>query len=466
MTTQPNVLLFLTDDHAAWALGQSGIQGFATPNLDRLAKLGISFEHASTPSPVCSPARACVMTGRPPSAVGIHDWLQEVRPDVANHEWMAGQRTLPLLFQEAGYETALVGKWHLGTAGQVPDGFEVCYGLPACQGIHNGLHEFSEHGKLKEIEGNKSTILTDYALKFLSERDPAKPFFLNVGYIATHSPYHTECHAPEALALAAKVDLSAFPNVEPHPWKRNEGFYGAADEGAHIRSCRQGYLAAVMEIDREVGRILDRLEASGELENTIVLYTSDHGCCLGHHGVWGKGNSTRPVNFLETSVRVPLLLAGPGIPVGGTLDAYVDHYDTFAFLANLATGKTLDSEIYPGRNYADLWHSETPAWRDLCVAEYGDARMIRNRETKVVLRNGQGPDEQFDLVNDPEEKVAGPVTDASLVAELEAFYAKYALPDHSGLQVKVQPIHNSYEPWRDGIREQTFSLAPEASEAS
>lgn len=457
MNTKPNVLLFLTDDHAAWALGQRGILGLATPNLDRLATMGVSLENAFTPSPVCSPARACVMTGRLPSAVGIHDWLDEKRPEIAAHAWMEGQLTLPMLFQEAGYETALVGKWHLGSAGKVPEGFSTCYGLPACQGIHNGLHGFSDHGNRIEIEGNKTTILTDYALKYLGERDATKPFFLNVGYIATHSPYHTECHTSEALALAAEADLTSFPQETPHPWQRNEGFYGEADEEAHIRSCRQGYLAAVMEIDREVGRILDALETSGDLENTVIVYTSDHGCCLGHHGVWGKGNGTRPVNFYETSLRVPLRLAGPNIPKGESFDAYVDHYDTFAFLAQLATGEQSDPKRYPGRNYAELWQPGAAPWRDLCFAEYGDARMVRDRDTKIVLRYGNGPDEQFDLSQEPLEKVGGPVTNEKLVAELEAFYAKYETPAKSGLRVKDQPEHNAFEAWRDGIREQLFT---------
>ncbi len=459
MTTPPNILLFLTDDHAAWALGQRSIPGLATPNLDRLATRGVNFQNAFTPSPVCSPARACVMTGRPPSAVGIHDWLEEKRPEVAAHEWMQDQVTLPELFQHAGYETALVGKWHLGSAGKVPQGFSTCYGLPACQGLHNGQHEFSEEGNLIEIEGNKSTILTDYALRFLRERDTARPFFLNVGYIATHSPYHTECHAAEPLAQAAKADFSAFPEAEPHPWHRNEGFYGEANVKAHIQSCRQGYLAAVIEIDREVGRVLDQLESTGELDNTIVLYTSDHGCCLGHHGVWGKGNGTRPLNFYETSLRVPLLLAGPSIPEGQTVDAYVDHYNTFAFLAELATGKKPDATKYPGRSYAELWEAGSAPWRDQCFAEYGDARMARTRSTKVVLRYGNGPDEQFDLAQDPEEKMSGPVIDTTLVAELEAFYEKYESPALSGLKVKEQPEHNSYEAWRDGVREQAFAGA-------
>ncbi|MDE0312235.1 MAG: sulfatase-like hydrolase/transferase, partial [Caldilineaceae bacterium] len=121
---RPNILLFLTDDHGQWANGCYGNSELQTPNLDRLATEGARFADAFTPCPVCSPARACLMTGRTPSQVGIHDWLQEAEPVIGDHDWLAGEETLPQLLSRAGYHCGLSGKWHMGRSHRTPPGFD------------------------------------------------------------------------------------------------------------------------------------------------------------------------------------------------------------------------------------------------------------------------------------------------------------------------------------------------------
>ena len=116
----PNILLFLTDDHGSWALGSYGNREVRSPRLDRLAAEGARFANAFTPCPVCSPARACLVTGRTPSQVGIHDWIEENDPDCGDYDWLAGETTLPQLLQRAGYHCGLSGKWHLGRSHQSP----------------------------------------------------------------------------------------------------------------------------------------------------------------------------------------------------------------------------------------------------------------------------------------------------------------------------------------------------------
>ncbi|RME65254.1 MAG: DUF229 domain-containing protein [Caldilineae bacterium] len=463
---QPNILLFLTDDHGQWAAGCYGNSELETPHLDRLAQEGVRFANAFTPCPVCSPARACLLTGRTPSQVGVHDWLQEAVPVIGDFDWLAGEVTLPELLSQAGYHCGLAGKWHLGRSHTTPRGFDWCFSLPRWQGVHNGPYTYHLNGAARTLDGNKSTLITDHALQFLEQTPKDRPFFLNVGYIATHSPYQAEAHDPALTARFQNATFRDIPPYRPHPWHRNEGLAGGSDPTPEqMRSRYVGYYAAVSEIDREVGRILAKLEEQGRLDNTIVVYTSDHGCALGHHGFWGKGNSTRPLNMYETSLRVPLLIRWPAaLPSGQVATACVDHYDTFQTLCAWAgvdlSRADLAQRAYPGRSYAGLVTGQAgEEWDDTRYGEYGDLRMIRTRTHKFVKRYPTGPHDLFHLAEDPGETLnrAGWESDRAIQEELEtrleAWYARHEASAFSGLAVKFQRVHNRNEAWRDGKRE-------------
>ena len=129
------------------------------------------------------------MTGKTASQVGIHDWLQEAIPEVGERDWLGTTRTLFQYLSEAGYHTGLSGKWHLGQSHLAPRGADYCFGLPGWQGAHNGPYTYARDGELVELDGNKSSLITDHAIEFLDTVPADKPFFLNIGYIATHSPY-------------------------------------------------------------------------------------------------------------------------------------------------------------------------------------------------------------------------------------------------------------------------------------
>lgn len=471
----PNILLFLTDDHGAWALGAAGNTEVRSPRLDRLAREGVRCANAFTPSPVCSPARACLLTGRTPSQVGIHDWLQEVEPAIGDRDWLAGEVTLSELLATAGYRCGLSGKWHLGRSHETPRGFAWHFGLPRWQGEHIGIYTYVRNGEPLTLTGNKTRIIAEQALAFLdetAEAAPDQPWFLQVGFIATHSPYGNQ--EPDLVASYADATFADVPPYQPHPWHKNEGFPQGADFAPDECQRRyRSYYAAVTDMDTQVGRILDQLRARGQLDDTLVIYASDHGLALGHHGFWGKGNSTRPFNMYDTSLRVPLLLRWPagGFAGGRVVAQSVDHYDTFALICE-AAGVALDpARHYPGRSYAPLARGEAlPDWREARFGEYGDLRMIRTPEHKLVRRYPAGPDDLFDLVHDPGEErnllvhdpgeertpieqsaLAG--VEAALRAALADWYARYEDSEHSGLRVKAQPRHNRHEAWRDGLRE-------------
>ncbi len=174
---QPNILLFVTDDHGAWATGFAGNREIHTPMLDQLAHEGQWFANAFTPCPVCSPARACLLTGQTPSQIGIHDWLEEAEPDIANYDWLAGRPTLFDLLKAQGYATALSGKWHLGRSHLPPTGADYHFGLPGWQGAHNQDYTYVRNGEMIPLAGNKSAHITDHALDFLSQA-PSGPALL------------------------------------------------------------------------------------------------------------------------------------------------------------------------------------------------------------------------------------------------------------------------------------------------
>ena len=461
---RPNILLFLTDDHGAWATGCYGNHEVQSPTLDRLAAEGVRFANATTPNPVCSPARACLLTGRTPSQVGIHDWLQEVEADIGNTDWLADETTLPELLNGAGYYCGLSGKWHLGRSHQTPRGFDWCFGLPRWQGVHSGPYTYHLNNQPLTLDGNKTGFITDYALDFLEHAPADQPFFLNVGYISTHSPYNAQ--EADLVALYDNATFRDIPPYVPHPWHSNEGFpQGDAWTDDDLTARYAGYYAAVTDIDRNVARILQRLRDQGRLDNTLVIYTSDHGLSLGHHGFWGKGNSTRPFNMYETSLRVPLIARLPDrLPAGHVVTHAVDHYDTFQTICDWAsvTPRRRDHPAnYPGRSYRHLAQAtDGDDWDDTRYGEYGDLRMIRTPTHKLVRRYPHGPDELFDLASDPTETInlsgraAYATVQHDLAARLEAFYRRFDDPNTSGLRVKELRRHNrNAEAWRDGRRE-------------
>ena len=455
MSRRPNIVLFLTDDHGAWANGCYGNGEVHSPALDALAAGGALFKQAYTPTPVCSPARACLLTGKTASQVGIHDWLEEAIPEISERDWLGETRTLFEHLSHAGYHTGLSGKWHLGQSHLPPRGADYHFGLPGWQGGHNGPYTYVRNGELVELDGNKSQFITEHAIEFLDAAPRDKPFFLNIGYIATHSPYAQSSHDAQLTAFYQDCSFDEIPPYEPHPWVKNEGGANALS-ASELRDRYIGYYAAVREIDNNVARVVKALQARGMWEDTFVFYTSDHGCAMGHNGFFGKGNSTRPLNMCDISLQVPLIAAGPGI-AAQTLDQFVDHYDTFHTICELA-GIEPPPDAYAGASYAGLLRGEAMAWDNTRYGEYGDLRMIRDESWKLVLRYPDGPQELFDLRGDPTESVnryrQQPDVAADYRARLEAFYAGHEVAALSGWRVKRLPRHNGgSEAWRDGRRE-------------
>ena len=457
-TEQNNIILIVNDDLAQWALGCYGNSEIHTPTLDYLAATGVLMENAFTPTPVCSPARACLLTGRLASQHGIHDYLSSTIPEIHRRPWLQDEVTLAQLLSAAGYQTAHCGKWHLGNDDQPQAGFAHWFsGVGDYPAEHGGDHRFSLNGEIRTIPGQRTPVITDKAIDFLRGRDKATPFFLHIGYFGTHNPWRGQ---PERLAAAYRD--SAFAGLLDQP---AYPFGAQALESTlatrfNPHEALAQYFAAVAHIDEAVGRLLDELEALQLRDDTLIVFTSDHGLCCGHHGLWGKGNATLPLNMLEESIRVPLVLNNPNrLFARQRRLEFVDHLDLFRTIADYAgiADALAPERNYPGRSFLPLLDNSAalPDWRQIQFGEYGELRMARTRRHKLLRRYyDQAPCELFDLARDPgETQDCFDDTDFAaivdrLTAELEHYFRRYQETDKSGLRARELPRHNMTEAWR------------------
>jgi len=456
MPDRPNILVMLTDDHGQWAAGCYGNREIHTPTMDWMARTGCRFANATTETPVCSPARGCFWTGLYPSQHGIHDYIQQPNPEVNDRDWLADQTQLGELLHRAGYLCGAFGKEHTGRPETPRPGYDAWFINWRRTGPHRGEDlPFSDHGERVEIAGYNDQIVADRAIDWLRARDRSQPFFCYVGPVATHSPYGQ--HPPRLVEQYAEATFDDIPADEPiYPWGRQTG-EGKNAGRADWRRRQMEYYAAVSHIDEQLGRILDTLEQQGELENTIVVYTADHGLNCGHHGLWGKGNATRPYNILEESVRIPMLIAGwEGLFGRQVRPEFVNHCDLFMTLLDIAGAELPAGRHWPGRSFAPMIREARGLadWRSAHIGEYGDLRMARDQTHKLIRRHGRGLDQLFDLLADPRETrnvIADPASVPAiqrLDAALDAHFAPMADSPNSGLLVEQLPTHNPVEAWR------------------
>jgi arylsulfatase A-like enzyme len=453
---RPNIVVVLTDDHGQWATGCYGNREVQTPAMDWLAATGIRMANAMTVTPVCSPARATFWTGLYPSQHGIHDYIGG--GEFRDGPWIESQTQLGELLHHAGYRCGFFGKWHCGTPEETRPGFDEWFCIGRRTGPHHGEQRYVHNGEPYTETGYQARITTDAALRFIRESPSERPFFAFLGMVATHSPYAD--HPPRLVERYRNATFADIPNEPVHPFGRitGEGRNAARQDW---RERQAQYYAAVSELDEQLGRVIDLLDQLGELEDTIVVYTGDHGLNVGHHGLFGKGNATRPLNMLDESIRIPMIVGGWDALFGRQVrPEFADHADLFQTLAEAAGAFLPADRHYPGRSFLPtLTRAQSIAdWKQVQFGEYGDLRMARSATHKLIRRHGRGDDQLFDLVADPREthNVIGDPAHAHVVQELDAQierrFAPMADSPKSGLRVTELRAHNNVEAWR-GERE-------------
>jgi choline-sulfatase len=442
---RPNLLSILTDDQGYWALGCYGNEEIRTPNLDRLARTGIRFDDFFCASPVCSPARASILTGRIPSRHGIHDWIRKGNMAEDGHraiEYLRGQTAYTEILARNGYTCALSGKWHLGHSLLPQKGFDHWYVHQTGGSNYHGAPMIRD-GRPYEEPGYVTDAITDDALGFLEgRREVDPPFYLGVHYTAPHSPW-VDQHPEEIVDSYDGCPFASCPDEPAHPWQIRSAPRGT---GERRREILKGYFAAVTAMDQNVGRLLDCLEEKEMREDTLVIFMSDNGMNMGHHGFFGKGNGTFPLNMYDTSVKVPALLSMPGTcPENRVEEGLYSQYDVMPTILEFMGLDNPEGEGLPGRSFSALLNGEElPGRREIFVFdEYGPVRMVRDGRWKYVHRYAYGPHELYNLEDDPGERVnlyGDEGLDeivAGLKARLDRFFHRYVDPALDGSREAV-----------------------------
>ncbi|MBP7934853.1 MAG: sulfatase-like hydrolase/transferase [Phycisphaerae bacterium] len=421
ISRRPNVVLLLTDDQRFDTIAALGNREIRTPNMDRLAASGVAFTHAhvmgSMHGAVCMPSRAMLMTSRT---------LFHLRPNAAVIP--PEHLTLPELLRRHGYVTFGTGKWHNDRAS-----FARCFtrgGNVFFGGMSDHLrvpvYDFDPTGQYPEGRnrpGEKfsSELFSDTAIRFLHDYKGDKPFFLYVAFTAPHDPRM----APQEYAtLYPTTGVLLPPNFLPeHPFD-NGDLRGRDEQLAPwprtpeiARQHIAAYYAMITHLDAQIGRILDTLKETGDAENTIVILAGDNGLAVGRHGLMGKQS------LYEHSGRVPLLIAGPGLPRAEKRNALcylLDIYPTLCDLLEVPTPIEIE-----GRSLFPVASKGGPGPRDHLFLSYRDCqRALRTDRWKLILYNvaGQETTQLFDLQQDPWEtkNLAGDPSQLERVRELKA----------------------------------------------
>ena len=438
---QPNILFIFTDDHALNAISAYGgplAKIAPTPHLDRIASEGMLFKHCLVTNSICAPSRAVVLTGK----------YSHLNGQRTNHARFDGsQQTAPKLLQEAGYQTAIVGKWHLKSTPTGFDHFEVLKG----QGQYYNPMLLTNGRELNHV-GYTTDIITDQALKWLEQRERGKPFFLMCQHKAPHGKWEPalrhlgefdDVEIPEPPTLfddysgrsaapaghemgiaehigpsrlmfrySSKFTPEQYETFDAYFRPRNEAFKNANLTGRqrtqwNYQRYIRNYLRCVKAVDENVGRILKYLDDAGLAENTAVIYSSDQGFWLGEHGWFDKRW------MYEESLHTPLLVRWPGATRPGsssdTLVSNVDFAETFLDIANVKVPEEMQ-----GRSLTPLLRGEMPTdWRKTHYYHYYEAGAhgvplhfgVTDGRFKLI----RFPDEKldtwefFDLQNDPME---------------------------------------------------------------
>lgn len=467
---RPNIVFIFTDDHAAQAMSCYGSAVNETPHMDRIAAEGMKFANCFCTNSLCGPSRAVILTGK-------HSHLNGFRQN--GDQFDGAQQTFPKLMQKGGYQTAIIGKWHLGTE---PTGFDYSEVLIGQGPYFNP--PMIRNGERTKHTGYTTEIITDLAVEWLRNgRDQKKPFMLMFQHKAPHREWqpgpkqyalYKNVTLPEPATLfdnyegrgtAAKtqdmtiektlteLDLKLVPpqnltDEQLAAWHaaydaENEEFRKANLQGKDLvrwkyQRYMKDYLRCVAAVDDSIGQVMDFLDESGLAENTIVIYSSDQGFYLGEHGWFDK-------RFMyEESLRMPLLVKWPGVVKPGSTNAdlvqNLDFAETFLEIA----GVPIPGDMQ-GRSLVPLLKGERPAdWRQAIYYHYYEYPAvhavqrhygIRTEKHKLIHFYNIDEWELYDLERDPDE-LTNVVEDsqmkdvvADLKGQLKELQTQYEVPE-------------------------------------
>lgn len=439
-TRPPNIVFIFSDDHAYQSIGAYGSQLVETRNLDNIANSGMRFDRCLVTNSICGPSRATILTGK---YSHVNGFLTNGRG-----KFDGAQVTFPKLLQSAGYQTAVVGKWHLVSD---PTGFDYWHILPGQGAYYNP--PMIDNGKQVKHVGYTTDIITDLSLGWLQDRDPEKPFLLMCQHKAPHREWspnlkylghdkdrqypepatlfddyagrgmaeHSQAMTIEKSMSRHDLKLDEPKNLTPEQLEKWNAYYqprNAAFEAANLQGqdlirwkynrYMHDYLACTKSVDESVGRILTYLKDNGLEENTLIVYSSDQGFYLGEHGWFDKRW------IFEESLRTPLLVKWPGVVKPASTNQQIVSNLDFAETFLEAAGVNIPAEMH-GKSLMPLLRGESPSsWRKSFYYHYYEfpgAHNVRKHygvvtdRYKLVHFYGSDVDywELFDRQADPHE---------------------------------------------------------------
>lgn len=404
-----NVIFILSDDHRYDFMGfLNKVEFLKTPNMDRMAKDGAYIKYATVSTSLCSPSRASILTGQYAHKHGVVD---------NNSTVPQGTEFFPQYLQKAGYQTAFMGKWHMGDSSDDPrPGFDKWVSFNG-QGVYFDP-ELNIDGKRVKRKGHISDILTEYALHWLrEERDQSKPYFLYLSHKAVHAMFKpAERHLnkyedvkltyPDTMANTEEnySNKPAWVKAQRNSWHGVDYMYhGEMDFDTFYKR----YCETLLGVDESVGKMLDYVDRSDERGSTLVMYMGDNGFCFGEHGLIDKRH------MYESSMRVPMLAYAPGvIKKGAVIEELIQNIDIAPTVLDIAGIAAVDH--MDGRSFLKLLEGKRLAWRDEVFYEYYWERNfphtptvhgVRSKRYKYIHYHGIWDiDELYDIQNDPDEK--------------------------------------------------------------
>ncbi len=461
---QPNVVFVLTDDQRWNCLGLADDSVMTTPNIDRLGREGVYFKNAFCTTSLCSPSRASILCGLYAHSLGVTINFTEYPVDLP---------TFPRQLQKAGYQTAYIGKYHMGEENDDKrPGFDTFI-------THKGQGKYFDNtfrfdgGERKVVPGYYTNVVTDLAVDWLEARDTDRPFLLYMGHKAPHSFYIPEPKYEHAFdRLDVRYPLSAFQLDDNPDWYRKRldtwhGIYGpifdyredypnrsaasVLDFGAMVRA----YRGTILSVDDSVGQIYEYLESEGLLDDTLIIFTTDNGLLEGEHGMVDKRT------MHEASIRLPLVVRYPGLTSTDAPKVIDEQVLTVDFAPSIL--EICGAEPLPkvhGKSWRKLVQIGDPDWRESWYYEYNyevqfpytpNVRGVRTDRWKYIrYPHGDGgpdrhqaelyeirsdPTESRNLINDPQY---APVI-VELRAELDRLIAEAdGLPDQMPLDQGIK----------------------------
>ena len=420
---RPNIVLVVTDQQRRDSIGAYGSTICRTPHTDRLAAVGIRFDRAYTPCGLCSPARSTLLTGQYPSGHGtltnieLHPLRNQIGPD---------QDILASGLRRAGYRLGYVGKWHVNRDID-PTGFgferyvsladyqpfRAATGIPQPRAVHDYLEPVSAVDPI-DAERSRQAFLTDSAIDMIEEfsagGDAEAPFFVRLDFHGPHPPMVV----PEAFA--SMYDPGSIPEpanfaddlVHKPAVQRAKRQHWGTDrmDWAHWQPILAHYYGEISLIDHQLGRLLDKLDALGIAEDTVVVYTADHGDTMGAHNIWNKDYT-----MYDEIYSVPLVMRWPGVVTPGSQSAAFTHHFLDLPLTFLELAGAPIPGGLPGESLRPVLHGELTPHRDRVFCEFHgchhglySTRMLQVGDQKLVY-NTNDVFELYDHASDPHELV-------------------------------------------------------------